>query len=342
MIPVQNIYHMLAYAYRNLARGRYEKLASEYFENTDDLLAAILVLGVQDLVRQGLGKDYVSLSEDLAVVRGRVIMNETMHLRMGCRNCVHCEHDEFLVDSPANRIIKASMQALLDTDIPSERKNALRKLLRPFASVGNIQGAIDWRVQFVRPNPAYATVLFVCRLVIDGLLPNSRDGGHRTQTYSDDQPMHRLYERFILGYYQQEHPYLRAYAPRIPWALDEEPDGLLPVMQSDVVLRNGNRVLIVDAKYYGKITSTHFRSRTLHSSNLYQIYCYVKNQQAALPAEAPPVAGLLLYALPENTTPLNVSYVMGGNPIGARTLDLNRDFGEIRRDLDAIVGLLPG
>ncbi len=342
MIPVQNIYHMLAYAYRNLARGRYEKLASEHFENADDLLAAILVLGVQDLVRQGLGKDYVRLSEDLAVVRGRIVVGETMRLRTGCRNRVHCEHDEFLVDSPANRIIKMTMKTLLDADIPNGRKNALRKLLRSFASVGDAHGTVDWRTQCTRTNPAYATVLFVCRLVIDGFLPGSSGGRRRIQTYDDDQPMHRLYERFILGYYQQEHPHLRAYAPRIPWALEEEPDGLLPIMQSDVVLRNGDRVLIVDAKYYGKITSNHFGSRTLHSSNLYQIYCYVKNQQAALPVDAPPVAGLLLYALPENVAPLNTSYVMGGNPVGARTLNLNRDFSEIRRDLDAIVGLLPG
>lgn len=342
MIPVQNIYHMLAYAYRNLARGRYEKLASEHFENTDDLLAAILVLGVQDLVRKGLGKDYVSLSEDLAVVRGRVVMNETVRLRTGCRNRIHCEHDEFLVDSPANRIIKTALQALLNTDIPSGRRNTLRELLRSFASVSNIHRPIDWHIQSTRTNPAYATVLFVCRLVIDGLLPDSGGNEHRTQAYDDDQPMHRLYERFILGYYQKEHSYLRAHAPRIPWALDEEPDGLLPIMQSDVVLQNGDRVLIVDAKYYSKITSTHFGSRALHSSNLYQIYCYVKNQQAALPTTAPSVAGLLLYALSENAATLNVSYTMGGNPIGARTLNLNRDFGEIRRDLDDIVGLLPG
>lgn len=42
MIPIQNIYHMLAYAFQILNEQGYKDLATEPFENTAELLAAIL------------------------------------------------------------------------------------------------------------------------------------------------------------------------------------------------------------------------------------------------------------------------------------------------------------
>ena len=43
MIPVQNIYHMLAYAFRILNEDRYRSVATEQFHNVAELCAAILI-----------------------------------------------------------------------------------------------------------------------------------------------------------------------------------------------------------------------------------------------------------------------------------------------------------
>ena len=53
------------------------------------------------------------------------------------------------------------------------------------------------------------------------------------------QRMSRLYEKFILEYFIREYPQIKTSAPQIPWALDDGAGTLLPVMQSDVVLRRG-------------------------------------------------------------------------------------------------------
>ena len=45
MIRVQNIYYMLAYAYQILQEQGYANYGTEEFENTADLLSAILVKG---------------------------------------------------------------------------------------------------------------------------------------------------------------------------------------------------------------------------------------------------------------------------------------------------------
>ena len=45
-VVIRNIYYMMAYAYRTLSVGEYVKLASEKFASPNDLLAAVLSLGL--------------------------------------------------------------------------------------------------------------------------------------------------------------------------------------------------------------------------------------------------------------------------------------------------------
>ena len=150
--------------------------------------------------------------------------------------------------------------------------------------------------------------------------------------------MARLYEKFILAYYRRHHTYLtEVKAAQIPWNLTEIPTetsfSKLPVMQSDAFLRFGDKILIIDAKYYGKIMQSYYDKHTLHSANLYQIYTYVKNQDTGRTGN---VAGMLVYAKTQETDLSDSRYNMDGNRIGATTLDLNREFEGIAHQLDDI------
>lgn len=112
---------------------------------------------------------------------------------------------------------------------------------------------------------------------------------------------------------------------------------MLPVMQSDVMLTRGNKVLIIDAKYYTHTTQTQYNVHTLHSSNLYQIFTYVKNKDAEFGCRPHTVSGMLLYAATDEAIQPDNRYQMSGNKISVKTLDLNRDFSEIIAQLKAIV-----
>ena len=46
MIPVQNVYYMLSYAFKVLTEQGYKNLATEKYHNVAELCAAILVRGV--------------------------------------------------------------------------------------------------------------------------------------------------------------------------------------------------------------------------------------------------------------------------------------------------------
>lgn len=54
MIRIQNIYYMLAYAFQVLHEQGYKDVATEDFENTAELLSAILCRGVSVQIKRGL------------------------------------------------------------------------------------------------------------------------------------------------------------------------------------------------------------------------------------------------------------------------------------------------
>lgn len=86
-------------------------------------------------------------------------------------------------------------------------------------------------------------------------------------------------------------------------------------------------------KYYGKTLQQQFDKYTLHSGNVYQIFTYVKNQDQDNTGK---VTGLLLCAKTEEAITPDCIFNMGGNQIGAKTLDLNTDFRVSVSQLDRI------
>ena len=78
MIPIQNLYYMLAYAFRVLHERRYQGFVSEPFPNAGELLAAILIREVSGQLKQGMGRDYLSRSEPLSAVRGKLDLSASL------------------------------------------------------------------------------------------------------------------------------------------------------------------------------------------------------------------------------------------------------------------------
>lgn len=59
VIPIQNIYYMLVYAFQILREQGYRSIATESFHNTADLMAEILIRGTSVQIKRGLGRQYV-------------------------------------------------------------------------------------------------------------------------------------------------------------------------------------------------------------------------------------------------------------------------------------------
>lgn len=82
MIPIQNIYYMLSYAFRVLNEQGYKDIATEEFDNTAELMAAILAKGISTQIKRGLGKEYISRIEAMSSLRGSLIFLSLLKLRL--------------------------------------------------------------------------------------------------------------------------------------------------------------------------------------------------------------------------------------------------------------------
>lgn len=338
MIPIQNIYYMLSYAFQILNEQGYKKLATEEFHNTAELMAAILAKGITAQIKRGLSREYLPKKEELSSLRGRIDISESIQRLTMLNKKLVCEYDDFSVNNTLNKIIKSTVELLIRSDISKARKKELKKLMVYFADVEPLDlYSVNWNIRFDRNNQNYRMLISICYLVVKGLLHTNSDGSTKLMDFLDEQRMCRLYEKFILEYYRREFPQITANASQIVWQVDDGYDDMLPEMHTDIMLSHNERVLIIDAKYYSHTTQVQYGAPTIHSHNLYQIFTYVKNKEAELQNVPHRVSGMLLYAKTDESVIPDNRYRMSGNEIAVRTLDLNCDFSEIAAQLNRIV-----
>ena len=339
-ILIKNIYYMLSYAYTPLKQGGYENVEKEEFDNIHNLFAAILAKGIGRQLKQGLYREYVDKTESLPTLRGKIDINGTVKNKIAKRKLISCEFDELSEDNLLNQIIKTTVMLLLrHKNVSSSHKSDLKKEMLFFSNVKDIDPmTIHWSsIRFQRNNNTYRMLIGICQLVLEGMLLTTDKGEYRLATFIKPELMSKLYEKFILEYYNQEHNELDARASQIPWGLDDGVDTLLPVMQTDITLTKDEKTLIINAKYYSSTLQQHFDRMTIYSNNLYQIFTYVKNKEVELKNKQPhEISGMLLYAKTDEEIYPDNDYKMSGNRIGVHTLDLNVEFSQIREQLDGI------
>ena len=339
-IFIKNIYYMLSYAFQVLKQSNYDEVASEKFGNAQDLFAAILSKGIAQQLKHGLYREYITKKETLSVMRGKLDLQETIHNRIQRKQKLACDFDELSENNLFNQILKTTMYYLLiDDGVAMDRKIALKKVLVFFDGIDQLEPSeIQWsRLHYQRSNQNYEMLMNICYFVLDGMLQTTEKGEYKMVAFSEEH-MARLYEKFIFEYYIQHHKYLsEVKAGQVKWNLvgenTESMIRFLPIMQTDIMLRLQNKILIIDAKYYGRTLLSQFDKESLRSNHLYQIFTYVKNHDKDNTGN---VAGVLLYAKTDEDITPDCMFNMGGNQIGAKTLDLNKEFSLIAAQLDKL------
>ena len=327
---------MLSYAFQVLKQQTYEEIATEDFEYVEDLLAAILILGLSRQVKQGLYREYIENDEDTISPHGKIDISGTIKNYNQRRKYIHCEYDELSIDNPYNQVIKTTLWYLLRLpNVKRERKDLIKKNLCFFDSVKSLSPLeIRWdALRFTKNNQEYRMLLNICNFILEGLILTTEKGSKKVISHLDERKMHELYEKFILGYYRFHYPELHANPDWLDWDTDDGFDEFLPRMKTDITLKYKGKTLIIDAKYYENMMTSNFDIQSYRSANLYQIYTYVKNWDKKHTGD---VAGMLLYAKTSESIQPNSTYLIAGNQISVKTLDLNQPFSQIASALNRI------
>jgi McrBC 5-methylcytosine restriction system component len=109
VIAIQNIYHMLSYAFQVLNEQGYKNVSTEQFDNVAELCAAILSRGVSVQLKRGLGREYIYQTEALSSLRGKIDISESIKTRILLKKQIICSYDDFSVNSYMNGIIKIGL-----------------------------------------------------------------------------------------------------------------------------------------------------------------------------------------------------------------------------------------
>ena len=337
-IFIKNVYYMLAYAFQELQRDIYTEMAGEDFDNIYQLFAEILAKGISHQLKQGLHKSYVAKNDDLPTLKGKLDINGTIQNRIQRRMVMSCTYDDLSENNAFNQIFKTTAELLInERTVKSRQRQVLRKLMLFFANVDTVDVTrIKWsRLRFDRNSRTYQMLLNICYFVIKDLLMTTETGNHKMFGFSDEN-MSRLFEKFVLEYYIRWHSELKPKAKKIEWNIDYEASDttLLPDMKTDILLQGARRTLIIDTKYYGNNLQQQFDKWTINSPNIYQIHSYVMNYDKNHTGK---VDGMLLYAKTDaDIQPDGKVVTNDGNILKFRVLDLNKDFNDIKSQLETI------
>jgi 5-methylcytosine-specific restriction enzyme subunit McrC len=215
---------MLSYAFTTLNFSNYDEVAKEDFDNIHNLFAAILAKGIGQQLKQGLYREYLNHTEDMPVMRGKIDITGTIKNKFARKHLLSCDYDDLSENILLNQILKTTVFILLrHGKVEPEYKDALKKEMLFFANTDTVEpSAIKWSsIRFSRNNHAYRMLVFLCQLVLEGMLITTEKGEYRLASFVDEQRMSRLYEKFILEYYSKEYPMIRVTSSQIPWALDD-------------------------------------------------------------------------------------------------------------------------
>ena len=348
-IPILNIYYLLCYAWDHVQERDPIRLATlAELSTSQDLLGKVLASGVNHLIRRGMDRGYLERREDLAGIRGKLAVGDTVKRALKARARAACDFEELSVDILRNRILRASLRRLQDVsrnDLTGVIRNDVRSAYRKMPDVSSLRltrGSFT-RVQLAGGNRRlYRFLLSVCWLIHENLILDEQTGQSVFYDFRrNEKTMWKLFEDFAIGFYRRERRDFSLRGRRISWtgmecttAADRE---LIPDMYADLILeskarRSGApaRRIILDTKFYKEVLP----GGKLNSRHLYQLLAYLRNRQARYPGE-PRHDGILLYA--QSGEQVRVNICLEGFRIQACTVDLNREWREIHREMLAIL-----
>jgi 5-methylcytosine-specific restriction enzyme subunit McrC len=342
MIPIQNLYYLLVYAWDTLDEAG--QIDVDVAGSTDllDLFARVLDEGVKHVLRRGLARAYVTHSAELAGIRGRLSLSESLSRLSFVQGRAHCEFDDLSPDVLHNQILLATLVRLirhagLDRELRASLQFTSERLGR-LSSVSLNEGTFR-RIQLHRNIGFYRFLLEICRLVALQILPEEAPGRYQFRDFlRDEKAMALLFQRFVRNFYAHEQSKYRVSSVRLNWqATVGSPESLelLPVMETDVSLTRDGEHLVIDTKYYREALRSRYGKDRLRSEHLYQLFSYLRNISMA-PGAPGTVEGLLLYPAVESE--LELEYAMHGHRVRVATVNLDREWREIRRQLLSRIG----
>ena len=335
-ISIRNIYYLLSYAWEFAGRGEDKFLGNDTFQNTPNLMARLLDVAIDFLVRRGLRQDYVLHNEQVAGVRGKLLIDSSVKTGVLFRLRTNCAFDEHTYNNILNQVLKSTVHVLLaQKDLASRNALALRKHLARFSEVETIDLTMRHfeTINFHAQNRHYRFAIELCKLIYQSISLSSHDGVMRDFWNTNVQES-KIFEAFVRNFYSRE--LVGNYEVRresYKWAVEKESELFaerVPDLNTDISIIMPNEVLVIDAKYYAealaqRLEGARFKYRRDHLSQLMDYLRVAERHHTKA------VQGMLLY--PTVDQEIDDDGVLEGYRVKIATIDLSLPWESIHKKL---------
>ncbi|MCR8743908.1 5-methylcytosine-specific restriction endonuclease system specificity protein McrC [Romboutsia lituseburensis] len=334
-IPIQNIYYMLCYAWNRGIEKDNIDLNGVKGNNIYDLLTLVLCKSISKIIKKGIYKEYTNHNEETYSLKGKINFSDSLKRNSFNNGRAICEFDDFSDDIEHNQIIKATLYIILKSkNIDKNLKEDVMRIYHYFSNITNINISRHHfeKAKIHRNNRYYKLPLDICKLIYNDIIADENDGSI-SFNYKEEEKISYIFEDFVRSFYNIHLSDSKVYREDIKWDVKID-DSFLPKMQTDITIKTPSKVIIMDTKYYKNTLASNMKSEKYHSSNMYQIFSYLKNAEAK-GEKYLNSTGILLY--PKVDKDLNNIYEIQGHILKICTINLNDEWINIHNRLLEIV-----
>lgn len=268
-LPLRNLFHLLDPTARLSLLG--DRVSVVPGAEALTFLAGRLAQLLAERSAAGLHRAYIERAEESRFLQGQLDVAAHLRESKGRKDLLPCRFEEFSADVPCNQVPKATVELLLQSPwLGSEIRAALKRELEPFSEVQSITlGPDTFPAATDHLTQSYQPLLDLCRLLFESLRPSESAGSIHCPTFLLN--MEQVFERYVTrGVQEAFADSLFTVAVQRTHSVNQPTPGLPDLqMRPDIVLlRNGEPVLVIDAKW--KL----LRRSPLVTDDVYQVLAY--------------------------------------------------------------------
>jgi 5-methylcytosine-specific restriction enzyme subunit McrC len=278
-VPLRNLLWMLAYA--NDIPVKFDTTVElAEFPQIFEYIASYFAELVESQIDRGLYRNYVEEEDNLAAVRGKILIADDLRHNLVLRQRIYCRYTSFSWDLPENQVIRQVIQHLAGWGFGPDLARRLRSLDIQLDEVSRVSFSASDIDRFVynRQSESYRPIHRLCQLFLRASSLSEHAGEIRFDGFLFD--MNALFERFVTVALGKALVFPLALQDQYPTTLDS---GSRVNMRPDLVIfRSGTAALVADCKYKRLRNDRDFKHH-----DLYQMLAYTTAMNLA--------TGVLIY-----------------------------------------------
>jgi 5-methylcytosine-specific restriction enzyme subunit McrC len=246
-----------------------------------EIFISQFLAAVNTLVKRGLRSEYVRCEDNLAFLKGKLIIAKQIQVNFVNKHKFYVEYDEYLQDRPINRLVHSALRKVSIYSQSADNQKLTQELLFAFADIPpsiNIKNDFS-RIKLDRGMNYYQVPLAWTKLILEGFSPLTMQG--TSNAFSLLFPMEAVFESYVASILNKQVPndlrlktqasseYLVNHNNKIRFLL--KPDLLL---QKKIGDDKGKDVSVLDTKW--KLINGNDESNKfgLSQTDFYQMFAY--------------------------------------------------------------------